>query len=79
MQWCGALTEGSGGEGLGFEWGRAVPCGQIWASVISALIIVVLDIQAGEFGEADAQCTAGIIDVLSIQRLKWNPDVELFV
>lgn len=79
MQCCGALTEGSGGDGLRFKRGRPIPCGQIRASVVSALIVVVLDIQAGEFGEADAQRTARIIDVLSIQRLKQNPDVDLNV
>lgn len=64
-----AGTEGGGGDGLLFERGRAVPGGQIGPGVVSALIIVVLNVQAGEFGEADAQRTAGVIDVLSIQRL----------
>lgn len=72
-----ALTEGGGGDGLGLERGRAVPGGQIGTGVVSALVVVVLDVQAGEFGEADAQRTAGVIDVLSIQRLKRNPDVDL--
>lgn len=71
-----ALTEGSGGDSLRFEWGRAIARGQIRPSIVSALIVVVLDVQAGEFGEADAQRTAGVIDVLSIQRLKRNPDVD---
>lgn len=69
-QCCRALTEGGGGDGLRFERRRAVPRGQIGPSVVSALIVIVLDVQAGEFGEADAQRTASVIDVLSIQRLE---------
>lgn len=40
--------------------------GEIWAGVVSALVIVVLDIEAGKLGEADSQGTASIVDVLAI-------------
>lgn len=49
--------------------GLAVPRGQVWAGVVSALVIVVLYIETCELGEVDAQRAAGVVDVLSIQRL----------
>lgn len=44
--------------------------GEVWSGVVPALVIVVLDIEAGELREADSQSATGIVDVLSIQRLK---------
>lgn len=38
-------------------------------SVISVLVIVVFDIETDEPGVINAQCAAGIVDVLAIQRL----------
>lgn len=60
------LTESSGCHGLVVHGRLAVTSGQVWAGVVTALVIVVFHIQAGEFGEANAQCAAGIVDVLSV-------------
>lgn len=47
----------------------AVSAGQVWSGEVSALLVVVLDVEAGEFGEADPQGAAAVVDVLSVQRL----------
>lgn len=52
--------------------GLAVPRGQVWAGVVPALVVVVFYIEARELGEVDAQRAAGVVDVLSIQRLRGN-------
>lgn len=48
---------------LAISWRQVRPC------VVPTLVVVVLNIQTGEFGETDAQSAACIIDVLSIQSL----------
>lgn len=53
--------------------GLRVGGGQVRPGVVPALVIVVLDIKAGELGEADSEGAAGVVDVLPIQRLR---DVE---
>lgn len=52
--------------------GLAIPRGQVWAGVVSALLIIVLYIETCELGEVDAQRAARVVDVLSIQRLWGN-------
>lgn len=52
--------------------GLAVPRGQVWAGVVPALVVIVLHIETRELGEVDAQRAAGVVDVLSIQRLRGN-------
>lgn len=64
------LTKGSSCHGLVVNGGLWICSGEVWSGVIPTLVVVVLDIQAGELGEADSQGTAGIVDVLSIQRLR---------
>lgn len=49
--------------------GLRICSGEVWAGVVPALVIVVLDVQAGELGEADSQGAAGVVDVLPVQRL----------
>lgn len=60
-------------ERCGHGWvlhGRlAVSAGQVRSGEVSALLVVVFDIEACEFGEADPQSAAAVIDVLSVQRL----------
>lgn len=41
--------------------------GEVGSGVVPALVIVVLDIKAGELGETDPQGATGIVDVLPIQ------------
>lgn len=65
---CASLTEGSG-HGLVVHGGLGVSGGQVRPGVVSALVVVVLDIEAGELGEADSQGAAGVVDVLAVQRL----------
>lgn len=36
-------------------------------SVISALVVVVIDVETGELGEVDLQSTAGVVEVLTVQ------------
>lgn len=61
-----SFTQGSCSHRLCIEGGLTVSCRQVRASVVSALIIVVLHIQAGELRETNAKGTASIVDVLSI-------------
>ena len=58
------VTEG--GSHARVHGGLAVPRGQVQAGEVSALVVVVLDIQAGQLGELHAQSTAGVVDVLAI-------------
>lgn len=46
------------------------PSWKVRSGEVTALLIVVPDIEAGEFGEANPQSAAGIIDVLPVQGLK---------
>jgi len=64
----GGLTEGSHGWVL--EARLDVPGGQVGPGVVAALVVVVLDVEAGELGEADPQGAAGVVDVLTVQRLE---------
>lgn len=64
------LTKCSRCHGLGVNGGLCICSRQVWSRVISALVIVVFNIEAGELGKTDSQGAAGIVDVLSIQRLK---------
>ncbi len=75
---CGALTEGCS-HGWMLHGGLTVSGGQVRSGEVAALFVVVFDIEAGEFGEADSQSAAAIIDVLSIQRLKHTSVVEVVV
>lgn len=68
--WNVSLTKRGCCHGLGVNGGLSVRGGQIWASVIPAFVVVVFDIEAGEFGEANSQGTTGVVDVLTVERLK---------
>lgn len=63
------LTKGGGRHGLGVDGWLGVGGGEVWPGVVPALVIVVLDVEAGELGEAYPQGAAGVVDVLSVQRL----------
>lgn len=65
----GGLTEGCG-HGRVLHGGLAVSGGKVRSGEVAALLIVVFDVEACEFGEADPQSAAAIIDVLSVQRLR---------
>lgn len=68
----GVLTEGCG-HGRMLQGGlMAVSGRQVRPGEVSALLVVVLDVQAGQFGEADPQGAATVVDVLSLQRLKHS-------
>jgi len=66
---CVCLTEG-GGHGRVLHAGLAVSAGQVRPGEVAALLVVVLDVEAGELGEADPQRAAAVVDVLAVQRLK---------
>lgn len=46
--------------------GLAVSGGQVRPGEVAALLIVVFDVEAGEFGEANPQGAAAVVDVLSV-------------
>lgn len=48
------LTESSSCHGLVIHGGLAVARGQVWAGVVTTLVVIVLHIEAGELGEVDA-------------------------
>lgn len=60
------LTERGSCHGLRIHGLLGVGRGEIWPGVVSALVVVVLDIEAGKLGEADSQGAASIVDVLAI-------------
>ena len=64
-----APTEG-GSHGRVLHCGLAVSRWQVRPGEVTALLIVVLHVEAGEFGEVDPQSAAAVVDVLSIQRLR---------
>lgn len=64
------LTEGGGRHGLGVHGWLSIGGGEVWPGVVPALVVVVLDVEAGELGEADSQGAASVVDVLSIQGLE---------
>lgn len=70
------MSVGTLTEGCGYSWvlqaGVTVSWRQVGSGEVATLLIVVLDVEAGEFGEADPQSAAAIVDVLSIQRLKHS-------
>lgn len=66
---CGGLTEGCS-HGWVLHGGLAVSGGQVRPGEVAALLVVVFDVEAGEFREANPQSAAAVIDVLSVQRLK---------
>lgn len=68
----GGLTEGCSHGRVLHGW-LAVSRGQVGPGEVTALLVVVLDVEAGEFGEADPQSAAAVVDVLSVQRLKRTP------
>lgn len=71
------LTKGS--HGLVLDGRLAVAGGQVRARVVAALVVVVLDVEAGQLGVADPQRAAGVIDVLSVQGLhRRERDRETF-
>lgn len=55
----------------------AIPRWKVRSGEVTALLIVVLDVEAGEFGESNPQGAAGIVDVLAIQGLEhtFKPSV----
>lgn len=61
------LTEGGGRHGLVVDGGLGISGGEVWPGVVPALVVVVLDVEAGELGEADSQGAASVVDVLPIQ------------
>lgn len=63
------LTEG-GRHGLGVHGWLGIGGGEVWPGVVPALVVVVLDVEAGELGEADSQGAASVVDVLPIQGLE---------
>lgn len=63
------LTKGCSHAG-GLQAGLTFPGGEVRPGEVTALLVVVLDIEAGEFGEADPQGAAAVVDVLSVQGLK---------
>lgn len=65
---AGCLTKGRG-HGL-VQGGLAVAGGQVGPRVVPALVVVVLDVEAGELREVDAERAAGVVDVLPVQRLR---------
>ena len=46
-----------------------VPRGQVRPGVVTALVVVVLDVEADQLAEVDPQGAAGVVDVLTVQRL----------
>lgn len=66
----GILTKCSSCHSLGVNGGLWICSWKVWSGVVPALVVVILDVEASELGEADSQSTASIVDVLSIQRLK---------
>lgn len=48
----------------------SVACGKVWSGVVSTLVIVVLDVEVDQLAEVYPQSAAGVVDVLSIQRLE---------
>lgn len=63
------LTKGCRHAG-GLQAGLTFSRGKVRPGEVTTLLVVVLDLEAGEFGEADPQRAAAVVDVLSIQRLK---------
>lgn len=63
------MCTNSSSHGVMFESRLTVSCGQIGTRVVTALVVVVFHVQAGEFRETDAQGAATVVDVLSIQSL----------
>lgn len=47
-----------------------VAVGQRRVGVVARLVVVVLDVQAGQLGVLDAQLATGRVDVLSVKRLR---------
>jgi len=58
---------------------RGVAGGQVGVGVVSALVIVVLDVEAVELGVLDAQGAARVVDVLPVQRLQPQKTISPFV
>lgn len=52
---------------MGVNGWLCIRSGEVWSGVIPALVIVVLNVEAGELGEADSQSAASVVDVLPIQ------------
>lgn len=50
----------------------SVPCGEVRSRVVSTLVVVVLDVEVDQLAEVYPQGAAGVVDVLSIQRLKGD-------
>lgn len=74
FRWCcsvGGLTEGCS-HGRVLHGGLVVSGGQVRSGEVAALFVVVFDVEASEFGEADPQGAAAVVDVLSVQRLKHS-------
>lgn len=51
---------------------RVVAVGQRRVRVVARLVVVVLDVQAGQFRVLDAQLAARRVYVLAVQRLRAN-------
>lgn len=63
----GVLIEGGGDRRV--HGGLAVSGRELRPGVVSALVVVVLDVEVDQLGEVDAQRAAGIVDVLTVQGL----------
>ena len=50
----------------------SVPCRELWPGVVTALVVVVLHVQVDQLGVVDAERTARVVDVLTIQGLRNN-------
>ena len=68
------LTEGGGHTRV--HGGLSVSGGKVQAGEVSALVVVVLHIQAGQLGELHTQSAARVIDVLAIQSLERDRQTE---
>ena len=56
---------------------HTVPSGQGGVSVVPALVVVVSDIEAGEFAVLYPQSATGRVNVLSIQRLQQGCGIRV--
>lgn len=43
---------------------------QVGSGEVTALVVVVLDVERAQFGEVDPQRAAAVVDVLTVQRLR---------
>jgi len=46
--------------------------GEVWVRVVSGLVVVVSDVQRGQFAVLDAERAAAVVDVLTVKGLSTN-------